>query len=152
MGKGYLFGYASRALAAPSDRRPYATLIIDTPGDPNPASEGESPFPLDLYLSWMTPFLPSPLSPLRCRTSRQIKRCYRWFSAKLSNCEQTRRHGGCYRAREWANYGNSKCTVSHIREPPHRAKSDLLRHLIQVDMERMIAAKSYAISGRCCQL
>jgi len=56
----WMTGYAARPLAAPSDREPPTTSTIGTPGDPHPASGGESPFPLDLYLSWMTPFSPDP--------------------------------------------------------------------------------------------
>ena len=51
-------GYAASPLAGPSDRGPQTTWLIGTPGDPHPASEGEPPFPLDSYLSWMSPHFP----------------------------------------------------------------------------------------------
>jgi hypothetical protein len=40
------------------DRGQFATLTIRPLGEPIPPSQGESPFPLDFYLSWMSPKLP----------------------------------------------------------------------------------------------
>ena len=48
-------GDAALALAAPSDRGPQQNFNLTALGEPVPPSEGESPFPLDFYLSWMSP-------------------------------------------------------------------------------------------------
>jgi hypothetical protein len=36
------------------DRGQFATLTICPLGEPTPPSQGEPPFPVDLYLSWMS--------------------------------------------------------------------------------------------------
>ena len=54
----WMSGYAAVALVAPRDRGPFTNLNLTTLGEPVPPSEGESPFPLDFYLSWMSPFFP----------------------------------------------------------------------------------------------
>lgn len=54
----WMSGYAARALVAPSDRRPRINFNRAALREPIPSSEGESPFPLDLYLSWMSRFSP----------------------------------------------------------------------------------------------
>ncbi|HXW13227.1 MAG TPA: hypothetical protein VEN79_01855, partial [Terriglobia bacterium] len=45
---------SAAALAAPKDRRPTNIFIHQALGEPVPPSAGESPFPLDIYLSWMS--------------------------------------------------------------------------------------------------
>jgi hypothetical protein len=47
-------GHAATALVLPSDRGQFRTLTICSPGEPIPTGQGESPFPLDFYLSWMS--------------------------------------------------------------------------------------------------
>jgi hypothetical protein len=56
----WMSGYAAVALAAPSDRGPRANFNLTALGELVPLSEGESPFPLDFYLSWMSPVPPVP--------------------------------------------------------------------------------------------
>ena len=56
----WMSGHAAIALVLPSDRGQSRTLTIYAPGEPIPPSQGESPFPLDFYLSWMSPGLSSP--------------------------------------------------------------------------------------------
>ena len=51
----WMSGHAAIALASPSDRGQFGTLIICPLGEPIPPSQGESPFPLDFYLSWRSP-------------------------------------------------------------------------------------------------
>ena len=51
----WMSGYAAVPLAAPSNRGPRIIFNFAALGEPAPSSEGESPFPLDLYLSWMSP-------------------------------------------------------------------------------------------------
>jgi transposase-like protein len=50
----WMSGHAATALVLPSDRGQFRTLTIYAPGEPIPPSQGESPFPLDFYLSWMS--------------------------------------------------------------------------------------------------
>jgi hypothetical protein len=50
----WMSGHAAAALVLPSDRRQFRTLTICSLGEPIPPSQGESPFPLDFYLSWMS--------------------------------------------------------------------------------------------------
>ena len=50
----WMSGYAAVPLAAPSDRGPRISFTLTALGEPVPPSEGESPFPLDFYLSWMS--------------------------------------------------------------------------------------------------
>ena len=52
------------ALVLLRDRGQFATLTIRPLGEPIPPSQGESPFPLDFYLSWMSPVAPG-VSPIR---------------------------------------------------------------------------------------
>ncbi len=58
----WMSGYAALALVAPRDRGSFTNLNLTTLGEPVPPSEGESPFPLDFYLSWMSP-VSRPLFP-----------------------------------------------------------------------------------------
>jgi hypothetical protein len=56
-------GHAADALVLLEDRGQFATLKLYPSGEHLPPSQGESPFPLDCYLSWMSRI--SRLSPLR---------------------------------------------------------------------------------------
>jgi hypothetical protein len=51
-------GHAAIALVLLRDRGQFATLTIYRLGEPIPPSQGESPFPVDFYLSWMSTKLP----------------------------------------------------------------------------------------------
>ena len=48
-------GHAAYALVLLEDRGQSATLKLYPPGEHLPPSRGESPLPLDGYLSWMSP-------------------------------------------------------------------------------------------------
>jgi hypothetical protein len=48
-------GHAAIALVLIRDRGQLATLTICRLGEPLPPSQRESPFPVDFYLSWMSP-------------------------------------------------------------------------------------------------
>jgi hypothetical protein len=50
----WMSGHAAIALVLLRDRGQFATLTIRPLGEPIPPSQGESPFPLDFYLSWMS--------------------------------------------------------------------------------------------------
>jgi hypothetical protein len=50
----WMSGHAATALVLKSDRGQFRTLTIRSLGEPIPPSQGESPFPLDYYLSWMS--------------------------------------------------------------------------------------------------
>jgi hypothetical protein len=50
-------GYAAYALVLSEDRVQFARLKLYPSGEHLPPSRGESPFPLDCYLSWMSPDL-----------------------------------------------------------------------------------------------
>jgi hypothetical protein len=54
----WMSGHAAAALVLLRDRGQFATLTIRRLGEPIPPSQGESPFPLDFYLSWMSPGFP----------------------------------------------------------------------------------------------
>src|SRR6202453_5220546 len=54
----WMSGHAATALVLPSDRGQFRTLTICSPGEPIPTGQGESPFPLDFYLSWTSPKRP----------------------------------------------------------------------------------------------
>jgi hypothetical protein len=56
----WMSGHAAIALVLLRDRGQFATLTIRPLGEPIPPSQGESPFPLDFYLSWMSPKLVLP--------------------------------------------------------------------------------------------
>jgi hypothetical protein len=59
----WMSGHAAIALVLLRDRGQFATLTICPLGEPIPPSQGESPFPVDFYLSWMLPlFCPSSTS------------------------------------------------------------------------------------------
>jgi hypothetical protein len=53
----WMSGYAGQALTENEDRRQFGktTQIILALGESSFPSEGKSPFPLDFYLSWMSP-------------------------------------------------------------------------------------------------
>ncbi len=52
----WMSGHAALALVAPSDRGQFGTAMTTTAiRESFPLSAGESPFPLDIYLSWMSP-------------------------------------------------------------------------------------------------
>ena len=53
----WMSGHAAIALVLLRDRGQFGTLIICPLGEPIPPSQGESPFPVDFYLSWMSPHL-----------------------------------------------------------------------------------------------
>jgi hypothetical protein len=55
----WMSGYAAKALVLPSDRGRFGTLTIYSLGEPILPSQGEFPFPLDFYLSWMSRNLPA---------------------------------------------------------------------------------------------
>ena len=56
-------GHADVALVSLRGRGQFATLTICPLGEPTPPSQGESPFPLDFYLSWM---------PTNCRAVQPL--------------------------------------------------------------------------------
>ena len=58
----WMSGHAAIALVLLRDRGQFATLTIRPLGEPIPPSQGESPFPVDSYLSWMSPKKPKPLT------------------------------------------------------------------------------------------
>ena len=65
----WMSGHAAIALVLLRDRGQFATLTICPLGEPIPPSQGESPFPVDFYLSWMSTNPldePTPIV-LRCR-------------------------------------------------------------------------------------
>ncbi len=51
----WMSGHAAIALVLLRDRGQFATLTICPLGEPVPPGQGESPFPVDFYLSWMSP-------------------------------------------------------------------------------------------------
>ena len=51
----WMSGHAVIALVLIRDRGQLATLTICRLGEPLPPSQRESPFPVDFYLSWMSP-------------------------------------------------------------------------------------------------
>ena len=51
----WMSGHAAIALVLIRDRGQFATLTICRLGEPLPPSQRESPFPVDFYLSWMSP-------------------------------------------------------------------------------------------------
>jgi hypothetical protein len=51
-------GHAATALVLLRDRGQFATLTIYPLGEPILPGQGESPFPVDFYLSWMSTKLP----------------------------------------------------------------------------------------------
>ena len=53
----WMSGHAATPLVSLRDRGQFATLIYRPLGEPVPPSQGESPFPVDLCLSWMSCFL-----------------------------------------------------------------------------------------------
>src|SRR5258708_1656882 len=59
-------GHAAIALVLLRDRGQFATQTIHPLGEPIPPSQGESPFPLDFYLSWMSPKVPKMCKQLLC--------------------------------------------------------------------------------------
>jgi hypothetical protein len=65
----WMSGYAAVPLAAPSDRGPRINFTLTALGEPVPPSEGESPFPLDFYLSWMSPII---------STLNMARICFTW--------------------------------------------------------------------------
>jgi hypothetical protein len=56
-------GHAAYALVLLKDRGQFAKQKHYPSGEHLPPSQGESPFPLDCYLSWMSRFSPVPLFP-----------------------------------------------------------------------------------------
>ena len=56
----WMSGHAAIALVLLRDRGQFATLTICPLGEPILPSQGESPFPVDFYLSWMSPGSSSP--------------------------------------------------------------------------------------------
>jgi len=66
-------GHAAVALAVQRDRGQFRTSRIRARGEPVPPGERESPFPLDLYLSWMSPGLTRVLRDVaHCKTSLAV--------------------------------------------------------------------------------
>jgi hypothetical protein len=53
----WMSGHAAYALVLSEDRGQFATLKLYPSGEHLPPSRGESPFPVDFYLSWMSPAL-----------------------------------------------------------------------------------------------
>jgi hypothetical protein len=51
----WMSGHAAYALVLLRDRGQFATQKLHPSGEPLPPSQGESPFPLDCYLSWTSP-------------------------------------------------------------------------------------------------
>jgi hypothetical protein len=64
----WMSGHAAIALVLLRDRGQFATLTIRPLGEPIPPSQGESPFPLDFYLSWMSTKLPPSYGSIRTAT------------------------------------------------------------------------------------
>src|ERR1039458_9432945 len=61
----WMSGHAAIALVLLRDRGQFATLTIRPLGEPIPPSQGESPFPLDFYPSWMSTKPPFHETPFR---------------------------------------------------------------------------------------
>jgi hypothetical protein len=57
----WMSGHAATALVSLRDRGQFATITIRPLGEPIPPSQGESPFPVDFYPSWMSTKFPIPL-------------------------------------------------------------------------------------------
>jgi hypothetical protein len=68
----WMSGHAATALVLPSDRGQFRTLTICSPGEPIPTGQGESPFPLDFYLSWMSPLKSDGAVPIDNSSGKSI--------------------------------------------------------------------------------
>ncbi len=82
----WMSGHAAIALVLLRDRGQFGTLIICPLGEPIPPSQGKSPFPVDFYLSWMSPNLSArgagPFCPQDFLLFQKQIQC-------LSDCETT---------------------------------------------------------------
>jgi hypothetical protein len=58
-------GHAAYALVLSDDRGQFATPKLYPSGEHLPPSRGESPLPLDCYLSWMFTVVPRRNSPIK---------------------------------------------------------------------------------------
>jgi hypothetical protein len=69
-------GHAASALVLSEDRGQVAQLKLYPSGEHLPPSPGESPLPLDCYLSWMSPgFVPSaPAAPVNASDLISVRR------------------------------------------------------------------------------
>ena len=113
----WMSGHAAIALVLLRDRGQFATLTICPLGEPVPPSQGESPFPVDFYLSWMSPVRPSvPRPSPGCRIGRLERRAWLHFLVVQCEPENKTRDGRLRKGRTFYYDGNLVSIVWY-REP-----------------------------------
>jgi hypothetical protein len=120
----WMSGHAATALVLPSDRGQFRTLTICSRGEPIPTGQGESPFPLDFYLSWIST---KPSRNLSTKPEVKVCRAYGARTMLGNRCPSPGRAGLTFGGRPYGPRSPDRFLEKHFQDGPSELQIPRLR-------------------------